>query len=418
MGGITSRFALQRLVAYITCIGALAIAGVNYAALRHLYRLSPVHALLNPTVLWIVGFAVIFLFTAFSDTGYARACQVFIFSAGGIVAALQPMTVNLTSAVFVVFAMVLLNEYTTQRRAAIVAAIVGVTYLISLAIGVDTRTASVVLTMLNMMILVSAVITLFGLISYRQHQIRKDHESMLEQLVAERTHELEEALVQRDTMLQEIHHRVGNSLQLLSSFISLQQDDVEDEQRRVLKETELRVHAIADVHATLYSQHQLSHLPLALYTADLVSDMQIAYRSEADITASIDTGMEAHIDFSISFGVILNELITNAAKHGGGRTQRSEVEVSLGDVDGALRLVVRDHGRGFDAGSGIGIGTELVEQLVGQHGGEIERSNNGGAVVIVSFPRDAVVRDTPVRVGKTDAHEVNPVAARTASPPI
>lgn len=409
---------LQRVVSYVSSAGALLIAAVNYLAIRRLYQQSPSDALLNFTVLWLIGFAIAFLATAHLDSGIVRGFQVSVFLAAGFVAAINSSTGNLTSAVFVLFAMVLLNEYFSAKRAAIVATIVGILYVVTFAIGIDTRTASVALSLLITMILVSAVIILFGLISYRQHQIRKDHESMLEQLVAERTHELEEALVQRDTMLQEIHHRVGNSLQLLSSFISLQQDDVEDEQRRVLKETELRVHAIADVHATLYSQHQLSHLPLALYTADLVSDMQIAYRSEADITASIDTGMEAHIDFSISFGVILNELITNAAKHGGGRTQRSEVEVSLGDVDGALRLVVRDHGRGFDAGSGIGIGTELVEQLVGQHGGEIERSNNGGAVVIVSFPRDAVVRDTPVRVGKTDAHEVNPVAARTASPPI
>ncbi len=241
----------------------------------------------------------------------------------------------------------------------------------------------------------------------------RDAESMLERLVAERTSELQEALVQRDTMLQEIHHRVGNSLQLLSSFISLQQDEVEDEQRQILKETELRVHAIADVHATLYSQHQLSHLPLAMYAGDLISDMQIAYRSEADITASISADIEAHIDFAISFGVILNELVTNAAKHGGAPAQRSRVEVELDDSGRILRLVVRDHGAGFDAAGGTGVGTEVVEQLVQQNKGEIVRRSDSGAVVVVSFPHEAVVRDRPLRVGQTAHSAGTPVPARS-----
>ena len=410
---VTSRFSLQRLVAYVTCIGALAVSCVNYVALRNLYLLSSVHALLHPSVLWVLGFAVAFLLTALFDSWIARGCQVLVFVFAGLVTAIQPVTGNLTSAVFIVFAMVLLNEYVSQRRAAIIAGAVGAVYVFSLAIGIDTGTASVLLTLINLLVLVSVVVILFGLISYRQHQIRKEHESMLERLVAERTSELQEALVQRDTMLQEIHHRVGNSLQLLSSFISLQQDEVEDEQRQILKETELRVHAIADVHATLYSQHQLSHLPLAMYAGDLISDMQIAYRSEADITASISADIEAHIDFAISFGVILNELVTNAAKHGGAPAQRSRVEVELDDSGRILRLVVRDHGAGFDAAGGTGVGTEVVEQLVQQNKGEIVRRSDSGAVVVVTFPHETVIRDRPLRVAQTGHSNGTPVPTRS-----
>ncbi len=404
---------LQRLVAYVASTGALLIAGVNFIALLHLYQRSPLDAFLSSTVVFLVGFAIAFLASAYLDSPVARALQVVVFLLGGLYIAINSATGNLTSAVFVLFSMVLLNEYTSANRAAIISLLFGIVYVVMFAVGIGARTASVALSVLITMILLSAVIVLFGLISYRQHQIRKEHESMLERLVAERTSELQEALVQRDTMLQEIHHRVGNSLQLLSSFISLQQDEVEDEQRQILKETELRVHAIADVHATLYSQHQLSHLPLAMYAGDLISDMQIAYRSEADITASISADIEAHIDFAISFGVILNELVTNAAKHGGAPAQRSRVEVELDDSGRILRLVVRDHGAGFDAAGGTGVGTEVVEQLVQQNKGEIVRRSDSGAVVVVSFPHEAVVRDRPLRVGQTAHSAGTPVPARS-----
>ncbi len=399
----TSRLVLQRLVAIVSSVGALLVTVVNYYALRQLYQLGPTHALLNPSVLWIVVLAAAFATTGIWDSVFARSIQVLCFTVGGIVIALFTETGNLTSVVFIVFAMVLLNEYASQRYAAVVAIGVAVIYLITKAIAIDTRTASVLLSLLNTLILISSVIILFALISYRQYLIRREHESMLEQLVSERTAELREALEQRDTMLQEIHHRVGNSLQLLASFVSLQQDDAEEDQRRILKETELRVHAIADVHATLYSQHQLSHLPLAVYVPDLIHDMQIAYRGEADISVSVATEVEAHIDFAISFGVILNELVTNAAKHAGTAASRAKVVVALDDRSGELRLTVRDHGRGFLEEIAPGIGTEVVEQLVRQHNGTICRKSDDGAIIDVRFPLHAVVREQPVRVGAAAA---------------
>ena len=395
---VKSRLFLQQWVARITFFGSVAIAAVNFIALRQFYDQTVVHALLHPTVLWVAALALVFALTGLIDNPIVRVLQVGAYAAGGIITALSTPQGDLTSAVFLIFSMLLLNEYVSARTTGFVAVAVIVAYVAFLVIGLGNRTASVALTLVNTMILVSVVISLFALVSYRQQTIRRQYENKLESLVLERTAELEEAVAQRDTMLQEIHHRVGNSLQLLASFVSLQQVDAGPGEQQILKETELRVHAIADVHATLYSQHQLSHLPLSDYAQELIADMQIAYRSEAELTASVSTATEAHIDFVISFGIILNELITNAAKHGAAGREPALVEIELSDHDAQLSLVVRDHGPGFSAQLEAGIGTEVVDQLVSQNQGTIRRTSENGAVVHVEFPYSVVMREEPLRV--------------------
>lgn len=395
---IVSRFSLQRWVAFITASGAFLVAIINFVALLTVYDQPALSAATHPTVFWIVLQGVVFALTGLWDSMPARMFQVLIIALGGVLTAFANPRGDLTSAVFVVFAMVLLNDYARQRLTAIVSAAFAIAYLASFAIGIGDLTASITLTVINLIILTSAVILLFGYISYRHNVIQKRHETMLESLVDERTKELREAVHQRDTMLQEIHHRVGNSLQLLASFVSLQHDKAAPAQQQTLKETELRVHAIAGVHATLYSQHQLSHLPLSDYAGELISDMQIAYRDEVEIVSELETHEEAHIDFAISFGIILNELVTNAAKHGGDQHGDTRIRVRLLDTPQSVDLIVQDGGRGFPNKYEPGIGMEVVDQLVQQNGGEIARMNADGGRVLVSFSKDAVRRETAVRV--------------------
>ncbi len=400
-----SRHSLQRWVALITGTAALAVAAVNITGIVLLYRAFP--AAPNVDALLPIAVAVLLFLSGVANSDIARALQVVAFALAGLVLTVVATAEPMTSAVFIIFSLVLCYEYRTESLAPVWLTLIGLAYAVALAYSV-TRAAEaaaehisvsipvVILGVANRVIFTGSVVFLFSLASYRQHQIRKKHESQLEALVAERTADLQEAIVQRDTMLQEIHHRVGNSLQLLASFVGLQQDEAGDAERQILKETELRVHAIADVHATLYSQHRLSHLSLKDYAADLISDMRVAYRSDVDIVPSVTTSLEAHLDFVISFGIILNELITNAAKHGDGGKERTRIEVNLDDVDNDLILLVRDSGPGFSEGIRAGIGTEVVDQLVKQNHGRIVRRNDDGAVVTATFPCDSVIREAPL----------------------
>lgn len=393
----TSRLSLQRWVSFVTSGGVVVIAIINLVALQSFYALSITQAALSPSVALLVAIAVVLFATGLTDRTWARITQVVTFASAGILTALDASPGDLTSLLFVVLSLTLLNEYSERRRVLLPAVILGSTYVIILWFGIEGATASVGLAVANILVLSTILVLIFVRVSLRQKHIRQEHEARLESLVAERTARLKEAVEQRDTMLQEIHHRVGNSLQLLASFVRLQQDAVDGPQRQVLKETELRVHAIADVHATLYRQHQLSHLPLSDYVGDLLYDMQVAYRGDAIIIVAVDLEIEAHIDFAISFGVILNELVTNAAKHGASIREPAQVEITLKTTGEHLTLVVRDHGNGFPEDFHPGVGTEIVDQLVLQNSGTITRTSIGGASVTVAFPESTVVRHEPIR---------------------
>ncbi len=389
-----SNYSLQRWVALLSGSACAVIVGINSFGLATdgapLERI-PTH----PTVLFIAILAMMFFFSGAKDSRVLRGVQIVAYLLGGVFTAIEAPRGDLTSSLFAIFGMLLYNEYGKPGGRTVVSVVGGIVYVIFLML-VGEGSADPLYTA-DAIVFVSAVVALYGLLAYRQTMIRRKHADELEIKVEQRTAELREAVLQRDTMLQEIHHRVGNSLQLLASFVSLQQEGTSRDEQQILRETELRVHAIADVHATLYSQHQLSHLPLSEYAYDLVSDMQIAYRSEAEITLQCDLSMEAHIDFAISFGIIVNELVTNAAKHGGTKYDRARIEVSLGSGGADLIVTVRDSGTGFSEEFQAGIGTEVVDQLVHQNDGTIERRSENGAIVQITFPLSSVVRDAPIR---------------------
>ncbi len=390
-----SNYSLQRWVAVLSgaaCAVIVVINSVGLATDGAPLELIPTH----PSVLFIAVLSAMFFVSGVKDSTVLRGLQIGAYLLGGVFTAIEAPRGDLTSSLFAIFGMLLYNEYGKPGGRTIVSVIGGIVYVVFLML-VGENSADPLYTLIAV-VFVSAVVALYGLLAYRQTMIRKRHADDLESKVEQRTSELREAVLQRDTMLQEIHHRVGNSLQLLASFVSLQQEGAREEEQQILRETELRVHAIADVHATLYSQHQLSHLPLADYARDLISDMQIAYRSDADILVESDLSTEAHIDFAISFGIILNELITNAAKHGAITNEQAQIKVSLSEQDDGLILVVRDSGSGFGEDFTAGIGTEVVDQLVRQNNGTIERRSECGAVVRVTFPSSSVARDQPVRV--------------------
>jgi two-component sensor histidine kinase len=408
-----SRFSLQRWVAFVTGTGAMLVAVGNLFGYSLLYNLPLVQVLGEAYVLPILILAALFYATGTADSSLLRNSQIAGFAFGGLYLGVVASGEYMPSAVFVIFTFVLYYEYRTENLSSSWLVGLGGAYVVAIVVSIIRSaravaddmsvSASVVgLAFSNIAVFTGSVVALFALVQYRQHRIRKRYSDELEERVAERTLELQRTVDQRDRMLQEIHHRVGNSLQLLASFVSLQQDNVGAKEKQVLKETELRVHAIADVHATLYSQHQLSHLPLADYAADLLDDMQIAYRSDAMIAVSIAATTDAHIDFAISFGIILNELVTNSVKHGAVEGSIPHVAVELAERGSSLELVVSDTGTGFLPGSRPGIGTEVVDQLVAQNSGQIDRMTDAGARILVKFPLWSVLKDERAELAKSE----------------
>ena len=214
----------------------------------------------------------------------------------------------------------------------------------------------------------------------------------MEQL-RERTDELTASLRERDVLLQEIHHRVKNNLQVISSLINMQIRKLDDRvSREVLAECKLRVEAIALIHEKLYQSRDYAEVPFSDYARSLADNIvHAAIASRSGIVLHVDCDpLSLPVDKAISCGLILNELITNALKHaypnGAG-----PLHVELRRLEGGrAKLTVRDEGVGMAeqrSKSGKGsLGLQIVNTLTDQLDGSLEIIHRGGTSVTVEFP--------------------------------
>ena len=211
---------------------------------------------------------------------------------------------------------------------------------------------------------------------------------MLELKVQERTEELEEALKDKHLLLQEVHHRVKNNLQIVISLLRLQSDETHDEVlQEILSESENRVKAISNVHELLYQNETLQHIDTQVYFEQMCRDIQVSYGQNSDVKLNIDTKPSLSMDKAIYCGLIANELITNAFKYafnGDG----GEINIILKEEDG-FTFIISDNGKGIDADTQAHLGTVLVKTLVKkQLKGSIQIDKENGTKYIIRFEGD------------------------------
>jgi PAS domain S-box-containing protein len=222
---------------------------------------------------------------------------------------------------------------------------------------------------------------------------------------------LETALATREVLLKEIHHRVKNNLQVVSSLLNIQEAAISDEAaRKVFLECQAQIQTMSMVHEVLYRSSSLEGVTMQSYFERLVEYLSGVYEG---ISRGISCEVEAHgvvlnLDEAIPVALIVNELVSNCRKHAfpDGRkgsikvTMRESPSSSAADDPGPWLLDVMDDGVGYapsggNGGAEPGIGTELVEALVSQLKGSVRRSpGSGGAGTLVSitFPLSSATR--------------------------
>lgn len=187
------------------------------------------------------------------------------------------------------------------------------------------------------------------------------------------------ALREKEALLKEVHHRIKNNLQVITSLLRLESSrSAEPGARRVLKDMQARILSIALLYETLYKSGRFGRVDLAVYIGRLSEQFLRAQTITGPIrlTSSL-TAVEVPIDQAMPCGLIVNELLTNAFKHAfpGGRAGEVRVAV-LGEEDGRVRLQVSDDGAGlpadFASRRGGSLGLQLVSDLTRQLMGELE----------------------------------------------
>ncbi len=204
---------------------------------------------------------------------------------------------------------------------------------------------------------------------------------------------LEASLREKEMLLKEIHHRVKNNMQVVSSLLKLQADRVKDpEILALLQQSQTRVKSMALIHQKLYQSRNLAQVDFAEYIRSLVNMMAVSYRSSS---VSVKTELNLAplllgIDTAIPVGLILNELVANAFKYAFRKTKTGRITVDFRPESGQVILAVRDDGQGlpedFTLDQSNTLGMHLVKILTAQVGGQISFRNQGGAEFTVIFP--------------------------------
>ena len=207
---------------------------------------------------------------------------------------------------------------------------------------------------------------------------------------------LERALEEKTVLLNELHHRVKNNLQMISSLLSLQADHSDDANlREALRESQNRVKAMGLSHQLLYEHKDFSRVDLGEYLARLAQLLLSAYRTHSGrVGLDLDLPLAKHyvgLERAIPCGLAVNELVTNAFKHAFPNQRRGAITIALAAADdGDILLVVADDGIGlpadFDLKTTKSLGLRLVPLLVDQLNGVLAVERGIGSRFALRFP--------------------------------
>jgi two-component system, sensor histidine kinase PdtaS len=244
----------------------------------------------------------------------------------------------------------------------------------------------------NYLIAIILLIAIVGFVFYNRSRIKQNMNKDLEKIVLERTAELEFKNKQKELMLQEIHHRVKNNLQLITSMLRMQRHfkggkNVDE----ILDVCANRIKCMAILHDKLYESSDFSEINAHDYFTELSGYVSKNYDSNTKIELDV-VPVNLHINKLIPCGLILNELVSNAHKYAFTDENKDKmIDISFRKIPlNGFQLKVKDNGVGLPAGFDVnnlsGLGLTIVQSLVEQLDGKISFENEEGVLVDISFP--------------------------------
>jgi len=207
--------------------------------------------------------------------------------------------------------------------------------------------------------------------------------------------ELQKSLEEKEILLKEVHHRVKNNMEIISSLLNMQERRTDDEDMiYVLQQSRSRIHTMALVHEFLYRGRSLAYINLPDYIKRLVEDIKDLYCSQ-NTHLEVDLNVEKLV-FStnrcIQIGMILHELCVNSLKYAFKENRDNKLLIHIKTKNDLIELKLKDNGEGIssidDLDCSDSIGTQLIFSIVqDQLDGDIEFRNNNGLECNIKFPK-------------------------------
>lgn len=200
------------------------------------------------------------------------------------------------------------------------------------------------------------------------------------------------SLKEKEVLLKEVHHRVKNNLQVISSILNLQSSYVRDRKTlELLRESQNRIKSMAFIHESLYQTKDFSNINFSEYVHNISKNLVHSYSGPDNVPElHLETGsIFLNLDTAIPCGLVINELLSNALKYAFPNGRKGNITVQLEQNDGAIRITIADDGVGLpedvDYRNTESLGLQLVVTLVEQINGKIRLENKKGTKFVIDF---------------------------------
>jgi two-component sensor histidine kinase len=209
--------------------------------------------------------------------------------------------------------------------------------------------------------------------------------------------ELRDHLHEKEILMKEMHHRVKNNLQIISSLLSLQMDGFDDDKAiNALSSSRDRIIAMSLVHQQLYQNNGVTQVELKKFLSELLHNLGRVY-SYIEMNVK-STELMIELDIAVPLSLIVSELITNSCKHGFSKNQHGSIQVSASMDHDQLYLTIGDNGKGFSSeekwNRPNSLGFEIIQTLTKQLNGNIEcTSSNKGTKFLIVIPTKDQIAD-------------------------
>ena len=256
---------------------------------------------------------------------------------------------------------------------------------------------------LSILICLITIMAVIAIILYKNNQqkqkankVLKDKNNEIKETVAQLTAtqvSLTAKNAENELLLKEIHHRVKNNLEVVSSLLALQSAKIDDpEIQNAMLVSQNRVQSMGILHQKLYQSEHLAFIEMKNYFQNLCENILDSYNETKRINVDIDMKeVELDVDTAIPVGLIVNELLTNSLKYAFPNGEKGNIKLSLENLDkDNLSLKISDNGIGKSLNTkakGTGFGTQLVDLLTRQIDGKLEQEVSNGTMICISFKR-------------------------------